>query len=104
MTRFSLANLLTIIGVLAAELAAVKVASDIAMRATCTATFVILMIALIGASVGRGPEWRGFAIAGWAFALMMVIAPIRDVATESLVGIESLEALSDSLHPTPPVP
>src|SRR5262249_28230249 len=85
MRRFSIAELLGIIAVVAIGLAAMRDASPLVFSAVFTITLVALLVALLGAWVGTRPRgaWCGFAVFGWANFLIAFVP-----ALESSIGAD----------------
>ncbi len=69
MRRFSIANLLGLVAVIALGFAAVRSASDFWLGATFLLTIGLLCAGVLGAVVerGHGVWWLGFAVFGWVY-------------------------------------
>lgn len=101
MTRVPLAMLMALIGALALELAAMRLASPLATAAAFNLTLFLLLVGLLGAIVRRGEgSWTGFALFGWSYACFSY-APALLENTPNLMTDFLLDDLAATIHPVP---
>ncbi|MEO6811073.1 MAG: hypothetical protein ABI353_18340 [Isosphaeraceae bacterium] len=102
-SRFTLANLLILIGLIAAELGALRAGTDFAERLSFTFTLAALAVGLLGALVRRGDAaWIGFALFGWGCALLYVVPSLGERVNQHLITTELLDEIVVRLHPQVP--
>jgi hypothetical protein len=71
---WGVARILLAIGLIAVGLAAMRVANETTVTVMLMVTYLILVVATIGAAVRRRPQrWLGFAIGGWAYFLPVFV-------------------------------
>jgi len=98
LTRVPLALFMALIGVLALELAAMRVASSLASTAAFNLTLLVLLIGLLGALMRRGEGgWTGFALFGWSYAMFSFV-PAFQQNTPGLLTAILLDDLAAKLH------
>jgi hypothetical protein len=107
--RFTVANMLVLVGFLGVGMAAMRDGSELAERIVFTLMTVALVVALIGALARRrNGAWAGFAVCGWGYAALAFVSPIRFEFGSHLLGTAPLDAMLDSivtrLHPIPSAP
>jgi hypothetical protein len=104
-SRFTVANVLVLIGVLAAGLAAMRDGSDLAAQTVFTLTLASLFVGLLGAIVCRGSAaWAGFALFGWGYMLSACLSPLKDQIQPRLLTTALLAGFSERLQNLPPKP
>jgi hypothetical protein len=104
-SRFTVANILALIAVLAAGLAAMRDGSDLAARAAFTLMLGALLVGLLGAIVLRGEAaWVGFALFGWVYALATCVSPIKEEIRPRLLTTWLLDDFTERMHNIPPLP
>ena len=110
MGQATLANLLGLVASFAIGLAAMRVATQRSARVVFGSGLLVLLITTLVALVRRGgrARWTGFALFGWAYALILVVPPLREAVALELPGCYTLasafEELVDVLHPPLPPP
>ncbi len=99
-SRFTVANILALIAVLAVGLAAMRDGSDLTERAAFSLMLVALFVGLVGAIVRRSEgAWVGFAICGWGYALLAFVPAISREVAPHLLTTEPLDGLVKRLSP-----
>jgi hypothetical protein len=100
--RSSLAILMGLIGVLATGLGGMRNGSAMAKKWIWTATLLTMFVGLLGALVRRGEgAWVGFALFGWAYALLAFDPGIIPSYYQRLVFADAVEGIVPRLHPIP---
>jgi hypothetical protein len=103
--RISLAGMLGVVAVIAIGLASLVSATVFWTSAASTVTLAVLLGALVGTMLLRGPERAyavGFATFGWAYLLLVNWSWIGAQFGHDLTG--GLGDLAESLFPTEPEP
>ncbi len=96
---------MAVVAVLAVGLAAMRVASDAATRATFAVALVALLVGTLGAIVRRRREaWIGFALFGWAYVAIALVNPIREAVADDLPVGKIVDRVVGWLHPDLPRP
>jgi hypothetical protein len=103
--RFSIANLLAVIGILGVALAALRNPSHMWANVTFSVAFATLIVAIVNAVYGRGEGrayWLGFTLCGGAYFAVCWLPGLRDSLCPRLAS----EVLFDILYPNfgPPAP
>jgi hypothetical protein len=104
-SRFNLASLLALIGVLALGLAAMRDGSDLVERIIFTLLLVVLFAGLVGAIVRRrAGAWAGFAVCGWGYSFIAFIPAVNEEVAPHLLTMKPLNDFVARLYPqeTPP--
>ncbi len=99
--RASLAMLMGLVAILAVGLASMKVATAQCSRAAFGLGLLALLVGTLGALVrsqGRA-QWIGFTLFGWAYVLVLLVPPFREVVAVELPGNELPSDLADFIHP-----
>ena len=100
--RFSLAYLMGLVFVVALGLAAMRVASTLAVRVTFTLSVATLLVGTLAAIVRRsGGIWPGFALFGWCYALMFFVPAILETTSPYLVLTSPLGQIAEHMHELP---
>lgn len=74
MSRFTIRTLLVLVALIAVGLAAMKIASPMAVDAAETLLIIALATGLVGAIVRRGEAaWVGFTVFGWLWAFLTLL-------------------------------
>jgi hypothetical protein len=99
--RASLAMLMGLVAIIAVGLAAMKVATDGASRLVFGSGLLSLLVGTLGALVRRRGRaaWVGFALFGWAYALVLLVPPLRNSIAAELPGEGPLEEVVDLIQP-----
>jgi hypothetical protein len=102
---WGVARILLAIGLIAVGLAAMRVANETTVTVMLMVTYLILVVATIGAAVRRRPHrWLGFAIGGWAYFLPVFVYD-SDRLIKTLPTIVLLAVFARMSHPLPsPLP
>jgi hypothetical protein len=106
MRRLTVAGLMGGVGVVAAGLAAVRLASPLALDLVAGAILLALAVGLLGMVVAAEPRagWRGFALFGWGYFLYVAL-PWPTMGGLHVVPTErAVQSLVDSLLPHPALP
>jgi hypothetical protein len=74
-SRFTIAWLMTVVLLVALGFAALRRSSEVVASAVFTSAVVTLLVATVGAVLGRGAAWVGFAVFGWG-GLILVFGPL----------------------------
>ena len=106
MRRLTVAGLMGAVGVVAAGLAAVRLASPLALDLVSGTILLALAVGLLGVVVRAEPRagWRGFALFGWGYFLYIAL-PWPTMGGLYVVPTErAVQSLVNSLlpHPAPP--
>jgi hypothetical protein len=99
--RASLAMLMGLVAILAVGLAAIKVATAEASRAVFGSGLLVLLVGTLGSLVRRQgrASWIGFALFGWAYALVLLVPSLREAVAAELPGVGPLGEVVDLIHP-----
>ncbi len=106
MRRLSVAGLMGGVGVIAAGMSAVRLASPLVLDLVAGVILLALAVGLLGVVVGAEPRagWRGFALFGWGYFLYLALpwptlGGLHVVPTERVVQrvVSSLQS-----HPVQP--
>jgi hypothetical protein len=102
---WGVARILLAIGLIAVGLAAMRVANETTVNVMLMVTYLILVVATIGAAVRRRPYgWLGFAIGGWAYFLPVFVYD-SDRLIKTLPTSVLLAVFARMSHPVPsPIP
>jgi hypothetical protein len=102
---WGVARILLAIGLIAVGLAAMRVANETTVTVMLMVTYLILVVATIGAAVRRRPHrWLGFAIGGWAYFLPVFVYD-SDRLIKTLPTNVLLAVFARMSHPLPsPLP
>jgi hypothetical protein len=101
--RISLASLLGIVAVFGLGLAGLKSSTVLWTTAATTVTLALLLAAVLGAVLLRGPErafWLGFALFGWVYLVLVDWSWIGAQVGHDLTG--GFRELVDALFPQDP--
>lgn len=102
--RFTLSSLIGLIAVLGLGMAAMRSGSDLANRSVFNAMLAALFVGLLGALVGRGGAWVGFALFGWGFAGLTFGPVLRDEFGPRLLTKPWAQMAADRVYNIPPAP
>jgi hypothetical protein len=104
--RVGLARSMALIAVLAFGLALMKVAPEESDRWAGAMFLVVLLVGTLGLFVRRDrASWAGFALFGWAYALVALVPSIRTMVEDKLPTDEMIDRLViDHIQPVPPEP
>jgi hypothetical protein len=99
-TRFTLTNMLVLVGILGVGMAAMRDGSELVERIFFTLMAVTLFVALIGAIVRRrNAAWAGFAVGGWGYAILAFVPAINSEVSPHLLTTAWLDGLVTRLYP-----
>jgi hypothetical protein len=100
--RFSIASLITLVGIAATGFAAIRVASPGWAGGVFSLTILAMLTSILGIVHRRGPKrvfWIGFAIFGWTH-LVLVFAPwFYNRVGPQLLGAQLFTELYPVVHP-----
>jgi hypothetical protein len=103
--RFTIVNMMMLIGVVALGMAAMRSASWWTEAAVWTVLLAALFVGLLGAIVRRGDAaWVGFALFGWGYAALAFLPALRDEFQVRLPMNVLLDKVTDHLLALPPDP
>jgi hypothetical protein len=101
--RFTIAEIILFVLVLAIGLAAIRSGSDAWAGAIFSVTYFALICSLLGIAFGRRARrvyWVGFALLGWGYlSLFYVPWAMNESVGEALLGANFFQYVGDIVHP-----
>jgi hypothetical protein len=102
--RFTVANMLVLVGVLGVGMAAMRDGSDESANALFSAVIVALLVSLLGAIVRRDAAWTGFSVFGWGYMGLAFFPGFKDEIRPHLLTTPLVnKVVEELLHVPKPI-
>jgi hypothetical protein len=103
--RYTIAELILVVLVIALGLAAIRIASASWAGAMYSIMFFALICSFLGVALGRGSRriyWSGFALLGWSYIILMYTPWLYDKFGQYLLAPNLFAYLEEVLHQDQP--
>ncbi|MDR3632403.1 MAG: hypothetical protein P4L84_01125 [Isosphaeraceae bacterium] len=106
MRRFSVAQVMGIIGALGLGCAALRSGAEVWFQWAYFLTLATLSITLLGALIGTPPRgaWLGFTLFGWGYFVLIFVPAVRSTVGVHLPDTGLLDGLAERCHQLPSRP